>query len=62
MRTNDLRRPLLCLLKSNAISIEAKRETFKRTVTTFPIRVNGDVINELMSRNMNDLIHFIVMN
>ena len=62
MKTKDLRCPLLCLLKSNAIKREVKRETFKKIVTTFPIHVNNDVINELLTRKMNDLIYFINAN
>ena len=62
MKTRDLRCPLLCLLKSNAIKRDVKRETFKKIVTTFPIHVNSNVINELVNRNMNDLIPFINTN
>ena len=62
MKTSDLRCPLLCLLKSDAINSDVKRETFKKIVTTFPIHVNGDVINELLDRKMDDLIYFINAN
>ena len=50
MKTNDLRCPLLCLLKSNAISHEIKRETFRKIITTFPIHVNSNVLDELTNR------------
>ena len=56
MKTNDNRCPLLCLLKSNAIKPEKKRDVFNKIITNYNVPVNDAVIKELEKRGMTDLI------
>ena len=56
LKSKDGRCPLLCLLKSNALKPEVKRDTFDKIITNFTIPVSEEVIKELRNRKYNDLI------
>lgn len=56
LKSKDGRCPLLCLLKSNAIKPEVKRETFDKIISNFTIPVSEEVIKELNNRGLNDLV------
>ena len=56
MKTKDNRCPLLCLLKSNAIKSDKKRDIFNKIITNYNIPVNDAVIKELENRGMGDLV------
>lgn len=56
LKSKDGRCPLLCLLKSNALKPDVKRETFSRIISNFTIPVSDEVIKELKNRQLNDLV------
>ena len=56
LKSKDGRYPLLCLLKSNALKGDVKRDTFEKIITTFTIPVSNEVIKELKNRKYDDLI------
>ncbi len=56
LKSKDGRCPLLCLLKSNALKPEVKRDTFDKIITNFTVPVSDEVIKELKNRKYNDLI------
>ena len=56
LKSKDGRCPLLCLLKSNALKPEVKKETFKKIITNFAIPVSDEVKKELTNRGFGDLI------
>ena len=56
LKSKDGRCPLLCLLKSNALKPEVKKETFKKIISNFTIPVSDEVIQELNNRKLGDLI------
>ena len=56
LKSKDGRCPLLCLLKSNALKPEVKRDTFNKIITNFTIPVSDEVKKELNNRGLSDLI------
>ena len=52
MKTKDNRCPILCLLKSNALTNEKKRLIFSDISEHFQIPINNEVAEELDKRNM----------
>lgn len=56
IRTKEGKCPLLCLLKSNALKSETKREIFDSVISNFWVPVSDDVVNELKQRNFLDLV------
>lgn len=56
LKSKDGRCPLLCLLKSNALKPEVKRDTFNKIITNFVVPVSEEVKKELKNRNLDDLI------
>ena len=56
LKSKDGRCPLLCLLKSNALKPDIKKETFTKIITNFIIPVSDEVIKELDNRGLSDLI------
>ena len=55
LESNDKRTPVLCLLKSNALSSNTKRECFAKLVERFPINPNENVLKEIKNRNLEDI-------
>ena len=56
LKSKDGRCPLLCLLKSNALKADVKRDTFNKIITNFTIPVSDEVKKELTNRGLGDLI------
>ena len=56
MKTKDERCPLLCLLRSNILSSEIKKEIFKKIIMTFHIPISIEVKYELIKRSYDDLL------
>ena len=56
LKSKDGRCPLLCLLKSNALKPEVKRDTFDKIISNFTVPVSDEVKKELNNRNFGDLI------
>ncbi len=56
LKSKDGRCPLLCLLKSNALKPEVKRDTFNKIITNFTVPVSDEVKKELNNRGLSDLI------
>lgn len=56
LKSKDGRCPLLCLLKSNALKPDVKRDVFNRIITNFTIPVSDEVKKELNNRGLNDLV------
>ena len=55
LESNDKRTPVLCLLKSNALSSNTKRECFAKLVERFPNNANEHVLKEIKNRNLEDI-------
>jgi len=55
LESNDKRTPVLCLLKSNALSSNAKAECFRKLVERYPIVVNESVLKEIRNRNLEEI-------
>ena len=55
LESNDKRTPVLCLLKSNALSANTKADCFRRLVERFSIKVNEQVLKEIKNRNLEDI-------
>lgn len=56
IKTKENKCPLLCLLKSNALKADEKREIFDSIISNFFVPVSEDVVKELKSRNYHDLV------
>ena len=56
LKSKDGRCPLLCLLKSNALKSDVKRDTFNKIISNFTVPVSDDVKKELNNRGFGDLI------
>ena len=56
LKSKDGRCPLLCLLKSNALKADVKRDTFNKIIINFTIPVSDEVKKELTNRGLGDLI------
>ena len=56
LKSKDGRCPLLCLLKSNALKPDVKKDTFTKIITNFTIPVSDEVKKELKNRGLGDLI------
>ena len=56
LKSKDGRCPLLCLLKSNALKADIKRDTFLKIISNFIVPVSDEVIKELNNRGLSDLI------
>ena len=56
LKSKDGRCPLLCLLKSNALKADVKRDVFNKIITNFTIPVSDEVKKELNNRGLSDLI------
>lgn len=55
LESNDGRTPLLCLLKSNALSLSDKREYFTQFLQKFPIVPDERLTREIKNRNLEDI-------
>ena len=55
LESNDKRTPVLCLLKSNALSSNTKAECFRKLVERYPIVVNESVLKEIRNRNLEEI-------
>ena len=56
LKSKDGRCPLLCLLKSNAIKLDIKRDIFDKIITNFIIPISNEVRIELENRGFKELI------
>ena len=57
IKSKDNRCPILCLLKSNALSYKEKLIVFSNIVENFDIPIRREVKKELINRSMEDLIN-----
>ena len=55
LESNDKRTPVLCLLKSNALSSGNKADCFRRLVERYPIILNEQVLKEIRNRNLEEI-------
>ena len=55
LESNDNRTPVLCLLKSNALSLSDKREYFTELVQRYQINVDDRALREIKNRNLEDI-------
>ena len=56
LKSKDGRCPLLCLLKSNALKLDIKRDTFDKIITNFTIPISNEVRAELENRGFKELL------
>ena len=56
LKSKDGRCPLLCLLKSNAIKLDIKRDIFDKIITNFTIPISNEVRIELENRGFKELV------
>ena len=54
--SKDGRCPLLCLLKSNVLNINAKKDMFSKIFEKYTIPVSEEVIKNLQMRGFDDII------
>ena len=55
LESNDHRTPVLCLLKSNALSLSDKREYFTKLVQRYDIYPDERTLREIKNRNLDDV-------
>jgi len=55
LESNDKRTPVLCLLKSNALSLSDKKEYFTRLIQRYDINPDERTIREIKNRNLEDI-------
>ena len=55
LESNDNRTPVLCLLKSNALSLSDKREYFTELVQRYQINCDDRALREIKNRNLEDI-------
>jgi hypothetical protein len=55
LESNDNRTPVLCLLKSNALSLSDKREYFTELVQRYQINCDDRTLREIKNRNLEDI-------
>jgi len=55
LESNDNRTPVLCLLKSNALSLSDKKEYFTRLVQRYPIYCDERTLREIKNRNLETI-------
>ena len=55
LESNDKRTPVLCLLKSNALSISDKKEYFTRLVQKYTIPVDQRTLREIKNRDFEGI-------
>lgn len=55
LESNDNRTPVLCLLKSNALSLSDKKEYFTKLVQKYTLYCNEHVIREIKNRNLEGI-------
>ena len=60
LKTKDSRCPLLCLLRSKALSDKVKIDTFDRLISTFPIPISNEVKDEIIKRKYDTLIQKVI--
>ena len=56
LRSSDGRCPLLCLVKSNTLDTNKKKELLKKILKTFPFRVTDDCVQEIENRQLNNIL------
>ena len=52
MKTNDNRCPMLCLIRSNFLNTEQKKELYFKIINTFSIPIDEEVIKEAIKKNL----------
>ena len=55
LQSNDNRTPVLCLLKSNALSLSDKKEYFTKLVQRYKIDCDERTMKEIKNRNLDDI-------
>ena len=55
LESNDNRTPVLCLLKSNALSLSDKREYFTELVQRYQINCDDRTLREIKNRNLEEI-------
>ena len=55
LESNDNRTPVLCLLKSNALSLSDKKEYFTRLVQRYTLYCNEHELREIKNRNLEEI-------
>ena len=56
MKTSDGRCPLLCIIRSEDLKLEEKKDIFIKIILNFNIPINDEVKKELLNKNMEDLL------
>ena len=56
LKSKDGRCPLLCLLKSNVLKLDIKRDIFDKIITNFTIPISKEVRAELENRGFKELV------
>jgi len=56
LRSNDNRCPILCMLKSNTLKNEEKKNIFEKLIKEFDIPISNEVRKEIIARNFKDIL------
>ena len=56
VQSSDGRCPLLCILKSNNLSAEMKKEIIKEIIKRYKFKISDNIMYEIKKRNMSDIL------
>jgi hypothetical protein len=56
LQSNDGRCPLLCLLRSNSLSLEKKKDIISKILSKYEFTISPEVRNEMRNRDMESLL------
>jgi hypothetical protein len=60
LESNDGRCPLLCLLRSNSLTADKKKEFFQKILRTYPMKLSENVKKEARLRDMDRVIPNVI--
>jgi hypothetical protein len=56
LQSNDGRCPLLCLLRSNGLSLDKKKDLMNKIFSKYQFSISSEVKNEMRNRDMDSLL------
>ena len=59
LKSSDGRTPLLCLLRSNSLNLDQKKDIFTKVIKNYPIIITDELRNELKARNCLNILDSI---
>jgi len=56
LQSDDGRCPVLCLLRSNSLNLEKKKEIMEKILTKYPLEVTNEIRKEMRNRDMESIL------